>query len=325
MLRTFLSPENPLFLIGDVHIGRKFTTGVPLNRRGDKEKLIKQTFENYVNTGISMVKDGSYRAVIQLGDLFDTFSVNYNDLMWTYATVMRFEEAGVHAYFLAGNHDLSKDTDRFSALSVLSYLCRGCQFIHFIINEPYLFQSTRGLGLIVPYSHTKTLSEQLEPFKDYPITDVYGHFDEPFDPSLSRFKWVHTGHIHCPGITGIDHTLIYKAGSIVPLTFGDALPDSEHMRTVTLAEYEQELADGLSHDRCYRIKLSSGESLPENPDCLQMIPYRENAISEEENISVEYETFDIEKMFHEALDDTGLFSELYQLYLNYKMTEAANV
>ena len=96
------------------------------------------------------------------------------------------------------------------------------------------------------------------------------------------------------------------------------------MRTVTLDEYEKDLAAGVSDYRCYRIKLRDGEELPAEKHCLQMSVYNEKKPDEsEQDINVEFETFDMDQLLHEALDDTGLFEEIYGLYNEYKMAEVS--
>ena len=70
-------------------------------------------------------------------------------------------------------------------------------------------------------------------------------------------------------------------------------------------------------------RLLKGEELPEERHCLQMSVYNPRNDVEGENLDVEFEAFDIEKLLHEALDETGLFDEIYSLYNEYKMSEVS--
>ena len=46
---------------------------------------------------------------------------------------------------------------------------------------------------------------------------------------------------------------------------------------------------------------------------------------EEVDLNVDFEPFDIEKLMHEALDNLNLYEEVYNQYLENKMSEAENV
>lgn len=309
------------YRIGDVHIGKRFRTGVPLNRRGDREEMLFNKFQEEIQKGIQSVKELKHHGVIQMGDLFDSFSVGYNDLFRVMNLIYAFEVNRVPAYFLAGNHDLSKEQDKISALRVLQLLTREWTYVKFIIDEPMLLQFTEGChGLIVPYSHTKKLSEQLEPFLGYKETihHMWGHFEEPYTEELKGWATnIYTGHVHTPRTE--DNVIVQ--GSILPLTFGE---DPNQSLMVTCNSLEELRAwTGKGHDKCFRVVLKEGESLPNDFDCLQLIEYKPNKEIEAEDLNVSFEDFNIEQLFHEALDDVDLFNEIYQRYLDHKMTELA--
>lgn len=313
------------YLIGDVHIGRKFKTGVPLNRRGEREEMFYTKFKEEIAKGINEVKVGRSAGVVQLGDLFDTFSVGYTDLFKVMSALYEFEINQVHAYFLAGNHDLAKDQTKISALKALQHLTNGWNYVHFIIDHPFLFSLSNNqdqYGLMVPFSHTQTLEEQLEPFAEYKgkIQYMYGHFEEPYTDVLRSWaKEIYTGHIHTPRQDG---NILVK-GSILPITFGED-PNQDYMITCTLDQLQDWAAK--SHNLCFRVKLKEDEVLPTDFDCLQMIKYtKEYDVNDPEALEVSYAELDMEKLFHEALDEVDLFDEFYQSYLNSKMEEANNV
>ena len=312
------------FLIGDVHLGRKFRNkDIPLDKRGVRENILRLRFQQYVDLAIKSVESHTYNCVFQLGDLFDSFAVPYEDLLFAYEQLSKFNQSNVTCYILAGNHDLSKDTNRVSALSMLKRML-GDKCVHIVDKDYQVVHDNLNneQHVLIPYSHESDSRNNLRPFRVLPgfTSYIYGHFDEPFPAEWqSQFTQVYTGHIHKPRTEGN----ITVVGSILPLTFAEDANNS-FMRTVSLSEYEKDLAEGVSEYRCYRIKLNEGEELPTEKHCLQMSVYKENTEPEEQDLSVNFETFDIEKLMHEALDGVGLFDEVYNLYTEYKMAEASD-
>lgn len=312
------------FLIGDVHLGRKFRNkDIPLDKRGVREQILRLRFQQYIDLAIKSVKLGKSDFVVQLGDLFDSFSVSYEDLFYAYEQLSKFNREGIVCYIIAGNHDLSKDENRINALYVLSKMLsqNNNNHVWMVTEDTQVIYDNlnKEQHILVPYSHKVDSRNNLEPFRSISgyKSYLYGHFDEPFPVEWqSKFEHVYTGHIHSPKEEGN----ISVIGSILPLTFAEDVNNS-FMRTVTLDEYEKDLEMGVSDYRCYRIKLREGEELPAEKHCLQMSVYSEKNESEGENLNVEFETFDIEKLLHEALDEIGLFDEVYNLYNEYKMAE----
>lgn len=310
----------PLYTIGDVHLGKRFRNkDIPLDKRGVREEILRIRFDQYVKLAIKAVKSGKYEAVVQLGDLFDSFAVSYEDLMFAYKTLLQFCNEKIPCYILAGNHDYSKDNSRLSAFDVLSKMFELTKdnFVHFIKDKPKALYLEDYVHLLVPYSHDHDSKQDAKSM--YAQTVIYGHFDEPFPDSWqTNFAHVYTGHIHKPEVRG-NITIV---GSILPFTFAEDAHNS-FMRTVTLDEYEKDLSLGLSNYRCYRIILRDGEELPEEKHCLQMSVYKEKEADEDSDLTVAFETFDLEQLMHEALDDLNLFEEIYKIYSEYKMSEVS--
>lgn len=312
------------YTIGDVHLGKKFRSkDIPLDKRGVREKLLLARFQLYVNNAIKQCKNGSFKGTVLLGDLFDSFCVSYEDLIMAYQILYEFEKSFIPCYILAGNHDISKDNTRISAFSLLKKMMgdSGCKYIGFIENDVKAYQLGGETYIFVPYVHNKTYEEQLLPYANVPGKKiVFGHFEEPYTDWLKNtFDEIYTGHIHLPR----KENNVTVVGSIMPFTFAEDATN-QFMRTCTLSDYESDSASGLSSYRCYRIRLQDGETLPENPDCLQMSIYKEGKDdSNSEDLSVAFETFDFEQLMHEALDNLGLFEEIYKIYAEYKMQEAS--
>lgn len=300
--------------IGDTHIGKRFKTGVPLNRLGEREELIYKLFEEQLNQEAD--------AIIHLGDLFDTPTVSYDDLMRTFALIKdaATKHPLCHYIFLAGNHDISKEAEKTCAFKVLSYLLKIQANVSFVYDEPEYFPAINAD--IWPYMSYDQIKEKLRgtPPKNEDI--CCGHFDEPFPTYIfGPYKEVHTGHIHISN--QVDNITIH--GSIIPMNFGED-PQGELYRTVTLEQFEEIINNPLDEqwqDYCYRVILKEGEVLPEGINCRQLISIKEEIISAPDfNEEVIFEeTLDMEKLFHEALDELGLFDQIYNKYLQLKLEQ----
>ena len=307
------------WFIGDSHLGKTFKSkDIPLEMKGKRERLLREKFETLIDKGMRECCIGTspVEAIIQLGDLFDSPNVDYDTLLYTYRLLVEVENNEVPCYILAGNHDLSKDMNRESAIEILAKMFRKSEYIKFIINQPEVIY---GDVLLVPYNHFKTIEEQVEDYR-HKARIVCGHFNvEEFAYLSERFEEVYTGHIHSPYTVG-NVTVI---GSIMPLTFGED-PENNFMKTCTLAEYERDVAEGTSDNRCYRIKLKEGEELPLEKKCLQMSVYKDKP-EETKDIDVNFESFDLESIMKEEIKDPDLFTEIYNLYQQLRLEEANNV
>ena len=306
------------YLIGDAHLGKSFKSkDIPLEMKGKRENLLIEKFIGRFSHGLESIAETDFmEGIIQLGDLFDSPNVSYDTLLLAYRTLLDVESKEIPCYILAGNHDLSKDLNRKSAIEILAEMFRDSKYIRFIINEPLLVNDD---VLIVPYSHFKTIEDQV---KDYIgiAKEVYGHFNiEDFDYLSANFEYVYTGHIHKPEQLGN----VLVVGSILPLTFGEDA-NNRFMKTCTLEEYERDVAEGTSDNRCYRIKLREGEELPLEKKCLQMSVYKDKP-EETRDIDVDFETFDLEKIMKEDIKDQDLFTEIFNLYQQLRLEEANNV
>lgn len=303
-------------LIGDVHIGRKFRSrDIPMEAKGLREEILWAQFKRKIDEAI-----GAKKTTIIMGDLFDSPHINYNDLMKVYGELKRFEYAPLHTYILAGNHDLAKDKDICSAFEILQELFRDSLYIHFVLEPEVINENC----LLLPYMSSEELIN-CEIFNHYQQKgfEVYGHFEEADFPLLKQsFTKVYTGHIHSPRRE--DNLVV--VGSIMPLTFAED-PTNTFMKTCTLAEYKEDEKAGVSFGRCYRLRLEQGEELPLHPKCLQMSRYvepKEKSLKDED-LDVTFEPFDLEKLMHEALDNLGLFEEVFNHYVALKMEDVENV
>lgn len=127
--------------MGDIHKGKRFphTTG-----------KTAQVFESLRRHTALKLTQGFENSVIQLGDLFDDYSVGDGTLVEGYLFAKKCRA------LLPGNHDLSKNTDKDSALLLLQkYL--GCNMPSG--GDTLVFQEGMTSFYLVPHQHTHKLFE----------------------------------------------------------------------------------------------------------------------------------------------------------------------
>ena len=122
--------------------------------------------------------------------------------------------------------------------------------------------------------------------------------------ALSKItKLVVTGHDHLPREIEANGMRVIVTGSMQPYAFGEEPKDEADPMyvTLTLDQLEQQRND-LS-DRCVRVHLYPGETLPTDIDCLQLTAKKVTADGEEESLDVDLGTFDMNALFVEAFKD----------------------
>lgn len=108
-----------ILFIGDPHLGRKFVTGVPSHRVGDREEYVYSQFKRLLD----VTNDPLITKIIIVGDLFDKFIVNPTITLEAYQMLSQVQD-NVHVYLIPGNHDLSKDTTKVSSFQLLTQLLK---------------------------------------------------------------------------------------------------------------------------------------------------------------------------------------------------------
>ena len=285
--------------VGDVHLGRTFKTGVPLNRRGEIEEKFWEAF-------IKVMQNPIQQKVVQLGDLFDSPVVD-NDVLWRAYDVIRYganKNPDTSFYFIAGNHDLSKDEADVPAIRILRELLRDCENVFFVVDVPLLVEDFT----LIPWSYTVPLGDFI---KGINTPNIAGHFEEPIDPALLNSGLIaYSGHIHKMHTNGN----VRFIGSILPIAFGEE-NDAAIMETVYLDELLSH--QDRYHDKRVRVLLKEGEDLPADIDCLQLIGKRlDNPSEEKETLDVSLEDFDFKELFMKELGPSGKAEELWEMYNN---------
>lgn len=220
-------------LVGDPHLGKKFTFGVPLDRRGEREKEVRMLFHRQAQAD-SAHHPGQKTFV--LGDLFDKPNVSNEDLL----VAMNAFRYNPELYCLAGNHDVGHNLQAKTALDVLAFW-----FPKRIIKEPTWLDRV----LIMPWQEDRTAIEQVEALpKHYPqlgVDYVLGHWNEKAygrDAKVAAHVCpaarlrelfpdaeIISGHVHKPHKAIIDGVGVRFWGSMQPYAHGEDGDDIEPM------------------------------------------------------------------------------------------------
>ena len=271
-------------LLGDVHLGKRFQHGVPLHRRGDRERMQWADFETSLNQECDLH--------IQVGDLFDSFYVPFSVI---FRAAMLYREAAKTktCVLIRGNHDASRDADKVSAFQIFTELVRPHGVL--VADEHPI-----GIGdyCFIPWHPFKNAIEMLP--DDLTGKIAVGHWDVVMGDTnqipAAELKArgavsAITGHDHNARELEIDGLLITVTGSMQPYSHSED-PNELIYVTRTFADL------GDVKDKAVRLVLADGEELREPIDCLQLQIVRQREELELEE--VEFEAFDFRELFEEA-------------------------
>lgn len=292
--------------IGDVHLGRSFINGVPLDKRGLIEAMVKAKFEKLLETPADYI--------VQMGDIFDKFQVDESEVIYVAETFLKIARKHKDRRYvlLRGNHDESKDVTKTSSFTVLSMILReaGLPNIH-VVSGVSGFDEKDRMGMIgwSPESSAKELADLLViTNQDTPLAAVFGHWDVNLPDNASHFNHVPTkqlkdittliitGHDHKPGEEHRDGIRIIKTGSILPLAHGEELETDELIYTIKPSDYDPALHDG----KIVRFILTDEEEIPEG-DFLQVKAIMKPAGATETDEESDADSFDLAEILREFL------------------------
>src|SRR3546814_15861232 len=95
-MKFSLNNGKTVALIGDPHLGRKFENGVPLHRRGERERNQLANFQDQLAQDVDNV--------VMVGDLFDHPHVGFKVVLDAYIAIDEATQAtGNEILLLAGN------------------------------------------------------------------------------------------------------------------------------------------------------------------------------------------------------------------------------
>ena len=281
-------------VIGDPHLGRRFTTDVPLHRRGDREKMIeadfKSRFENLTGTFHVCMGDIVHTPIVSPATVA-LVADTYRDAVKRHPDVL--------FVLITGNHDISRDIVQVNSFDLLERLLIPLG-VYVVKDTPLILE---GFGFF-PWVPGRTAAEVAEGCP--PLKAAFGHWDlvNPSSPeNLVPLDVIQTEVF----VTGHDHRArqvgkVHCTGSMQPYAHGEG----EMYRTVTLEELAS-IPD--TKDLCLRLMLREGESVPDDLDALQISVVRQTDISETP-IEVGFEGLDMTKLFQDVMALHGVGKDL---------------
>lgn len=311
--------------LGDPHMGRSFLNGVPLERRGDREKMQWDDFTK------SLMQVVGVSVHVNMGDVFDKRVVPFHTILMVAEIYMAAAVANPHCHYfiIKGNHDGSREADRRSAFDILAMLLRGVEGITVVDQKPEVFITNGTVIALIPWDAFKTAHEMVASLPPGAYDAIFGHWDTmsfngkndnllPLEELQTRTKLAVTGHDHNFGEFEVGELKVVKTGSMQPYTHAED-PGNTMYVTFDLGEMQRHLerfGPTAFHNSCLRLDLKPGEKLEEVIDCLQLTVRRVGADGNEELAQVTMGDFDFAKLFGEVLNEAGVEPNFQNLILN---------
>ena len=307
-------------IITDTHIGKKWAANVPLHRRGDREKLQRETFAN--------ILANCHEDLYHLGDLFDSWNVSNDDLMFVHHCVDEWSlnNRGCQANFIAGNHDLSR-SGKISSFEILKELFASRENVHFHVlpddEVNWFWDPDHNYRLVIPFSYQKSYAEMVKPFLGKHYTNVYVHADLPDVEALKQLDadHIYSGHLHNLRPNNVVGGVEFVK-SMLPLNHYEAVGtqwDGTLYKTYDCVDQFYVSNAGV-HDKCVKIRVHENEEAPnrEDIDAMQVIIVRAEEEDSKTFEEVELGEFDSRKVFDECMKDVHeeLKEEIWGLYKN---------
>jgi predicted phosphodiesterase len=270
------------WLIGDPHLGRDFRNGTPLHRRGEREAMqLAQFREELATPDVDLV--------VMVGDLFDKPFVPLNTIHQAVDAVVEAAQArpGVTFYFLAGNHDKSRQLAIKGAWELFSVAVRWLSNV-VILDQPACHD---GIAFY-PWQWDRTALEQVEHNHSHGCKVAIGHWDlisfggddshiAPTDALMAAHGadvQIFSGHYHEEGIFKVGDVNVLCTGSMQPYTHAED-PNGDLYLTLTTEQLAGIDPDEL-RNKCVRVILNPGEEMPD-VDCLQLTSKKADSEAEE--------------------------------------------
>lgn len=296
-----------ILFIGDPHLGRRFVTGVPSHRIGDREAYMYSQFSRLLNTSY----DPLITKVIIPGDLFDKFIVSPTVVLDTF-NILRQVDEDVDVFIIPGNHDLSKDTTKTSSFQLLTHLIQAkCSNVKVFqkseVHSVSYNNSKDVLNLYFdcynPFSDC-VVEEDLKDLSDKSTIISVGHWDSlsildkgytPHQDILTYSNLVVSGHEH----TYREYTYPFDksktkvlfTGSMQPYSHAED-PDKDIYMTVKDKELvKYDLTKDFLH-KCIRVECGPYYVLPESVECFSLT-YKV-VVEEKDDIEIEEDVTDID-------------------------------
>lgn len=290
-------------LIGDPHLGKRFESGVPLNRRGERELSQLAHFKAELAAPCDIN--------IMVGDLTDHPHVGYSVVLDAANAYLDAACAAPDTQFIAiaGNHDRSRNVGTVGAWEVFSELVRQRYNIT-VLDEP----AQVGPVALFPWEWVGTAEAQLPYLQTTgPVELCVGHWDfidyggntDHMAPAKSLRRLfpdaiLASGHYHLAGTYTIAGVEVICTGSMEPYSHGED-PEGEIYCTVNIAEIANN--PEAFKDKCVRVLLHEGEELPIGLDCLALTAKRVMAEDTGPSVAETMTNFDWGEILERCLAD----------------------
>jgi DNA repair exonuclease SbcCD nuclease subunit len=305
--------------IGDAHLGRSFLTGVPLQRRGEREQSQFNQFQEELNVEVDVN--------IMLGDIFDTYVVAPEIVLrvaMAYRTAARQHPDTVFV-IVRGNHDASRDSDKASSFDLLHQLLLGIQNIVVSLdNAEIIEKGLFRLGVLPwhPFKNSREMARELcADCQEFDL--VVGHWDRvafeenphnaiPMIELRPFTKLIVSGHDHRPFDQVLDGVRVVFPGSMQPYSHGED-PDATMYVTMTLEDVRTALMSDptIFHDNAVRVLLKPGEQIDFEIDAWAVTTKPITDAGEEfVDITMQTESFDMLDILSRCLTKHAVTSEV---------------
>ncbi|WP_037500531.1 metallophosphoesterase [Sphingomonas jaspsi] len=300
-----------VWLIGDPHLGRKFETGVPLDRRGEREARQLQKFKDELATDCDIN--------IMVGDLFDHPQVSLTTILEaTDAYLNAAQNNPKRTYVaMAGNHDRSRQLGSIGAWELFRRLIGDDHPNIWVVDKPTFIDCGDYEQIAcVPWQWGKPVVEQIEAMGEsehVPLVvlhhdlESFGGDDTYLVPAqlireLFPNARIITGHWHLEGDYKLGGVEVTCTGSLEPYTHAE---DPNGDLYVTLTVEELAAADPADlRDKAVRVLLRDGDELPIGLDCLQLTGKRISELENDEpSVADKLGTFDWKAILDEHLKE----------------------
>jgi DNA repair exonuclease SbcCD nuclease subunit len=294
-------------ILGDPHLGREFRNSVPLHRRGERERLIREHFVRELDP------QGSGLHVC-MGDLFDQPVVSL-DTIWFAASsyiTASLDHPNTTFVVIRGNHDDSRDLGQVSAFDIFKGLVASRPNIFVVDDKPLQL----GAGTVFfGWCPDKSAEELVASASISGATTAFGHWDVDLRSAPHNLiptkalaekgiTKIYTGHIHLPTTFTRDGIDVVVTGSMQPYAHGE---DATGEWYVTLTREELDATDPATlKDKCVRVLLKAGETTDVQLDCLQLKYERVEEVVDDGGVEVTMDGFDLGKTFAEVFQQFTL-------------------
>lgn len=297
-----MSERSDFRLIGDPHVTRKFSVGVPLARQGEREELLFNDFRE-------KLLEGSEPILIVVGDLFEKPICSLQDLHETIqillcAAAVRPERT---FFIMCGNHDISPQSQSYGAFHILYTMNGIVPNLRFVM-KPMVCE---GIAMF-PWEWGRTALEQLKDVSGEEFDTAVGHWDlVAYDENHTEHlcpakeltemgaKAIYSGHWHIAGDYKVNGVTVHCTGSMQPMTHAED-PSGKMYVTLTLEEYEATDPETLKN-KYVRVQLDEADVVEPLSDCLGFKLQRRLKLGENPDEEVQVDSFSAKDIIQKNL------------------------